>query len=75
MDALASWIPTIFRASVLFVIPLTFLLLKGRKMLDFYSKMEKIPGPKTWPLIGNAQMMLNKDLRGKYCNGRYFTVL
>jgi len=66
METITPWLVFLFRTLVLFVIPLAFLLIKGTKRLKFNALVEKIPGPKALPLIGNAVLMSGRDLTGLF---------
>jgi hypothetical protein len=60
----SSWLVFVLRTIIFFVIPLTFLVVKGKKKLQLNSLVEKFPGPFAWPLIGNAGTMGSNNLAG-----------
>ncbi|XP_059474801.1 uncharacterized protein LOC132196280 [Neocloeon triangulifer] len=62
MDGTVAWLVPIFRNVLFFVVPLVYLSIQCAKKFKFISAVEKIPGPRAWPLIGNAPIMMRLNL-------------
>jgi hypothetical protein len=66
MKSATSWMPFVFRTIVLFIIPAVYFYKQGTRWLRFRKLVDKIPGPRALPLIGNALLMTSKDLAGTF---------
>jgi hypothetical protein len=66
MESATSWLPLILRTIVIFFIPAAYLFKHGRRRLRLSKLVDKIPGPRAWPLIGNALLMTGQDLAGMF---------
>jgi len=74
MESTTSWLVWVFRTAFLFVLPLGFIIYIGSKKLLFNARVDKIPGPKTWPFLGNAKLMIGGDLAGTFLNLAVFSL-